>query len=646
MNTHRTVILKCLVVILFFGTAVVYADDMTPDQAKKIFDNRFGGEIAKATNSGTKKDDVALAETLLAAAWNTGEPALLSLMCRQSYELGKRNKNGYEIAAEALELLIAQIPANRPTCLEDILAMRQKSFSVTRGAAKTQAGENLLHAMLAVANLYARQGNPRKAERILQKSISIANNIRSGQKESIQQLLGNIKSRIAATRKAKSLSASLESKPGDIKTRKSLIQLYILKLDNPAAAAKLLVAEMDETMRSCIPLATRNPTKLPAEVAEEMARWYYSLAQSAPKADKGPLLARTSVYLKQFLAKYPKKDARQAAAEQQAKHINDELAKLGMLRSTKGWANSVDSLNLPTNAKITRAIRKAKKYLLSKQEENGRWLPGENPHNFNPKSTTLLVTCALIQYGIDPKLPTIKKILDSADNDQNRNTLYNAMSCIVFQAARGKLGKKYDNALRKRAEMLIKSTDDGSFRRYLNPDYPASNGSAYVTQWAVLAIAEADDAGVVKVPPGFWAKNLAWWKKNQNPDGGWGQWHGQRSRHFPTAAAAVSMLICMDKLGMSRHKALKNKAVRDALRWIDNRFDNGRNRDPLNYLYTIVRLGAARGTTRFGGKDWFKWLSKNMISRQSADGSWKPGGHSQTISTALGILVLDCGCSK
>ena len=646
MNAHRFVILKCLAAILFCGTAGVYADDMTPDQAKKIFDNRFGGEFAKVSSSGTKKDDVVLAEKLLATAWNTGEPALLSLMCRQAYELGKRSKNGYDIAAEALELLITQIPANRPTCLEDILTMRQKRFSVTRGAAKIQAGENLLHAMQDVANLYARQGNPRKSERLLQKSISIANNIHSRQKEAIQQLLGNIKSRITATRKAKSLSASLESNPGDIKTRNSLIQLHILKLDDPVAAAKLLLPEMDETMRSCIPLATQDPTKLPAEVAEEMAHWYYSLAQAAPKADKGPLFARTIAYLERFLAKYPKKDARQAAAERQAKYINGVLAKLGMLHSTKGWASSIGNLNIPTNAKITRAVRKAKKFLLSKQEENGRWLPESNPHKFKSKSTTLLVTYALIQSGIDPKSPAIKKILDAADNDQNRNTLYNAMSCIVFEAARKKVGKKYDNALRMRAELLIKSTGDGSFHHYLNPNHLATNGAVYPTQWAILAVAKADNAGVIKVPPGFWAKNIAWWEKKQNPDGGWGQWHGERSRHFSTTAATASMLVCMDKLGMPRYKAMKKKAVRKALRWIDSNFDNGKNRDPLNYLYTIIRLGAARGTTRFGGKDWFEWLSKDLIKRQSTNGSWSPSGHSQTISTALGIMVLSCACAK
>lgn len=599
----------------------------------------YGRSMKKALATPTTDDDLFLAEKLLADA--DAQPGdVAALLYRKAYELAEPTPNGYDLGVEAMESLYELDPAQKESCLEHIFLLRKKQYDQVGGRQRTDVGGDIIDVLIDLADIKAAQGKKHDAEMFLRQAMTTAHATRSRRRREIQDRLQQLPETAAVGGKRRTLRSLLQSDPNDVPVRSDLIRLYLVHDDDPAAAEALLSPDLNETLRSYVPLLRRDPNTLPPEVADEMARWLTSLANSAPKDRRADLLYRAKKFLDRVLAGFDVNDDRRKEAAERFRALDNQLASLGATVGGRRWSLNPSQLGLVATPDVNRAIHRAREFLLRRQQSDGSWRPAHpNPPALDRTSATALVAYALLQSGVSVRDPRLRKSLSLLRNEETNNTQALAFRCFLWARCRRELGRRYERRLRKDAEQLYRSSGNGGLEATADPTQPARRGDAYHTQWAVLALATAEAEGVA-VPRTFWNLNRAWWRRSQNEDGGWGRRMGRLSRPFYTAAGAVSLLIDFEGLGQRRSVALKDRTVLRALAWVDQNFDAVEARDRELFYFTLARLGVARGETKIGAKNWYVWIARDLFHTQQRDGAWRPRRENVLFSTALNILTL------
>ena len=193
-------------------------------------------------------------------------------------------------------------------------------------------------------------------------------------------------------------------------------------------------------------------------------------------------------------------------------------------------------------------------------------------------------------------------------------------------------------------------TTNGGWRYELQPN---NNYDFSVTQWPILAMRDAQRAGIeFPDPTGHLAKSLALYLKGQNQDGGWAYQAGKNSKSYGsmTAAGLASLYIIADFLepnsgcpcvrGQSQRQASEIERAQDAaLEWLAKNFSATANPAKggrtLYWLYCVERVGIAAGYKYFGTHNWYKEGAAELVKKQGANGSW-----SNLEDTCFALLFL------
>jgi hypothetical protein len=201
-------------------------------------------------------------------------------------------------------------------------------------------------------------------------------------------------------------------------------------------------------------------------------------------------------------------------------------------------------------------------------------------------------------------------------------------------------------------------------------------GDASITQYAILGLWEAENAGV-PLSPSVWERTASWYLSNQHSSGAW-VYHNDEPQYTETlsmtAAGVGSLLICQRQLDRFRQehretspllKALTtdplgdfkpsianqrfDQAVRRGMDWISGHFspDNPviAGQTPFYMLYGIERIGALADRQSIGRLDWFQRGRAYIRSKQNSDGSWD-GHHGKEMNTVWAMLFLTKSTAK
>jgi hypothetical protein len=176
--------------------------------------------------------------------------------------------------------------------------------------------------------------------------------------------------------------------------------------------------------------------------------------------------------------------------------------------------------------------------------------------------------------------------------------------------------------------------------------YELKGGHDYdfsVTQWPILAMRDAQRAGIeFPDPTVHLQKALSLYLNTQQDSGGW-YYHGrdEKPSGSMTAAGLASLFIIADFLepgsgcpckrgGSPRTTTKTERAMDAALGWLGKYFDVKTNPQAfkvgkgnvLYWLYCVERVGIAAGYKYFGTHNWYKEGAAEVIRRQMTDGSW------------------------
>jgi formylglycine-generating enzyme required for sulfatase activity len=344
------------------------------DEAADTFNKLYGEDLKRVAATPSPADDVALAKQMLEDAKKVGDqPAFLALLCEKAYELAAKDASGYPTAAAAMDLLAGKVPEKKAECLQMNAALYQKQYATARGEAKTKAGENVITALSAIAEAQAAAGDADAAGLTLRQAITVATVIKSENKAALQDRLENLASRQKIEKQIAAIQAKLDANPKDEPSRKELVRLYLVEMDNPAEAAKFLDETRDEVTRKYVVAAAKPIEDAPEVACMELGDWYKGLAdQTAVPASKGAMLRRAQGYYQRFLQLHMATDLSRTAATLTLKRIEDALAKLGPAPEPKsGPAGLTLDLGKGVTMKLV-LIRPGKFMMGSPDSEPGR----------------------------------------------------------------------------------------------------------------------------------------------------------------------------------------------------------------------------------------------------------------------------------
>ena len=340
----------------------------------------FGQEDAKAAASRNTRDAADFAAKLLKAANSLSEQKdLQALLCEKAYEFGLKSPSGQQTAAEAMKSLMEVAPEKKAQAQERLLKLYQTRYAKSAGDERKRVGQELLDLLAGCGDELAAGKQPAEALVLYRQALSIATTDKS---ERIREILDKIKqvsSGQESARKLKTLKARLESDPKDAAARTELIVAYLGEFDNPAEAVKLLASDLDERLRTYLPLSAKPVEELQEAACLELGNWYAELADKASAAGKGVLLGRAKGCCERYLELHTAQDV----ARLKGKMLLDKVAKGAASVTARPVTGSprIITLDLGKGVTMKVALIPAGKFMMgSPENEKDHW-EGESPQH-------------------------------------------------------------------------------------------------------------------------------------------------------------------------------------------------------------------------------------------------------------------------
>ncbi len=299
------------------------------DEATEALNALYGADLARVRETGETLDDVELAARLLAAARKaTDQPPFLTVLCEKAADLALAHPTGFATALEAMDLLASTVPAKAAACAARTLEIRQKQFDAARGEEKKTAGELLLGSLLPVIEAKEKAGALAEAAALSRKARTIAAAAGSPRASDIDARAAALAQRMKTAARVADVKALLARDPANVSAREGLVRLYLVDLDDPAAAAKYLKGVKDKSLLKYVPAAAKGVEAPPELACLELGEWYRDLAAKAPAHAKAAMYARARAYLQRFLTMHTPKDLSRTRATLALEKVEEAVAAL------------------------------------------------------------------------------------------------------------------------------------------------------------------------------------------------------------------------------------------------------------------------------------------------------------------------------
>ncbi|MEM8865700.1 MAG: DUF4159 domain-containing protein [Planctomycetota bacterium] len=307
-------------------------------------------------------------------------------------------------------------------------------------------------------------------------------------------------------------------------------------------------------------------------------------------------------------------------------------------------------------AAVLGAIDRGVSYLKRQQRANGRW---DDSVTLDGGVTTLC-TLALLNCGLDSSDAAVGRALDAVEKMQLERTYTVALQTMALCASG-------EDRFRLKIEQNVdwleaNQRKDGD--RSGAWSYPGPGGDPSNTQFAVLALYEAQRIGV-RVDPEVWRRTNRYWRGLQNDNGSW-SYPGAPASGSMTCAGIGALVVISKALDEGDARVVNDKvrccvgrtnddAIDRALAWLARNFSVKRNptigRGDRTwhhyYLYGLERAGRLSARRFIGDHDWYREGTEYLVGAQDRfEHYWRGAGTSEgtpEITTALSLLFLSKG---
>ena len=305
-----------LVCVFLVAPAAAVADE-TDDLIKDI--------LREASNSAKAAGE------LINSAKRLGDsPTVQTRLCEKAYECGIAAPAGYASALAALDLLAKIAPVRAVAWDDKRLEVFRLRYLRGDRRHKPINGRKYVEMLLARAEKCGKANKWSDAAKLSALAYGVARTLRLPEKSDIYQRMREANNWMMVYNRLASLKKAVEKNPGDLPSRKRLVETYLIELDMPAEASKHLTDKLDSTLRKNVSLAAREASGLADADFLTLGQWYQSLAaRTAARMAKRRLLTRARDNLKMYLEVHTKKDVQRLRVAKMLEAVEAELKRLG-----------------------------------------------------------------------------------------------------------------------------------------------------------------------------------------------------------------------------------------------------------------------------------------------------------------------------
>jgi len=318
-----------IVICLTVGSVTIAGGAATTEEK---FQTLFGDKVRKVAGTSIARDDAELAnEFLQACGMLADEPDLQMLLYQKAAEFGSKDPAGHEAALKAVDVLVETAPNRAAEWETHRLNVRRAVYRRARRSARAEAARAYLDQLVALGEIRTAAGQATQAAAMYRQALLLAKTYRRDRMSELTAKVRSATNRVTLKGRRDTLKAKLDKDPADAATREQLVMLELLEFDNPAGAVKLLKQDMDEYLRTYIPMAAGPIEKTADTACMELGKWYVQLLDKASTlAARTTALRRATAYYRQFLAVHEGKGINRLRAELALKRLSERARKLGI----------------------------------------------------------------------------------------------------------------------------------------------------------------------------------------------------------------------------------------------------------------------------------------------------------------------------
>ncbi|MCY2928850.1 MAG: LamG domain-containing protein [Planctomycetota bacterium] len=299
------------------------------------------GEEEKTVLSGGPRASADFAAKLLAAAKGVGEQKdLQAMLCEKAYDFGMKDPAGYATAIDAMKFLAEVAPDKKKQAQGKLLDASELRFTKSARVDRKRLGEELVDLLDAFGDEQAAAKCLPDALVLYRKALAVANGVGAARGGEIADKIKQTTSDIELEGRLADLKKRLKDNPKSVATRTSLILAYLGEADSPGEAVKILSDDLDEKLRTYVPLAARPVAELEEGACLELANWYLEVGEKTSPAGKGVLLGKGKACCQRYLELHTDQDVARLKATMLLEKIDTGMNKASPL-SKRAAANLV-----------------------------------------------------------------------------------------------------------------------------------------------------------------------------------------------------------------------------------------------------------------------------------------------------------------
>ena len=315
-------------------------------EAKKVFDSLFAGKIKAVSSTSDRADDIALAKEMLSIAKTSdNQPELLALLCDQIHDFSLRHPDGFSTGIEAQQLLADKVKDKRAAAQEKLTTLLTRQMLTGKADEREGAGETLIALLVSMGDEKFEKKEYTEAAGDYRRAATVATQRKSASLEEAKAKLDFAASRDRAVKSLARLQEKLLKDANDFATAEEIVKLYVMELDDPAAAVPYLNRVKDESFKKLAILATNKDSDRDAKDYLALAKWYKAYADLANiSSSKLTSLENVMENLNHYLERHTEDDLDRKEAVLLREQIKQMLAPIQSALQTK--TKSVDLLRL------------------------------------------------------------------------------------------------------------------------------------------------------------------------------------------------------------------------------------------------------------------------------------------------------------
>ncbi|MCY2930077.1 MAG: formylglycine-generating enzyme family protein [Planctomycetota bacterium] len=268
----------------------------------------FGEEEKAVVGKGPRASAEFAGKVLQAAKALDKDKGLQAILCEKAYEFGMKDSAGYGTAIDAMKFLAQVAPEKKGQAQEKLIEASQVRYAKSAGAERRTLGEELIGLLVAGGDERAGLKKPMEAISLYRKALDVATGAGSGRVGEITDRIKQTTAGVEAEARLTGLKNKLKENPKSVAARTNLILAYLGEFDNPAEAVKLVTDDLDEKVRTYVPLSAKPVSDLAEGACLELATWYADVAEKASPAGKGVLLGKSNACCERFLELHTDQD--------------------------------------------------------------------------------------------------------------------------------------------------------------------------------------------------------------------------------------------------------------------------------------------------------------------------------------------------